>query len=145
MSRSGAGTTAARVGSLRRRGLWVSAGTAAGSLFATFDYTPLNFAVVDTRIAVVLLVLAALGALGAVLEQRLLLHGVGSVLLLLGAVRLVSYGHGDGLIGGGSSTAALIAGLGVAFIGVAAAANEPAGPQDAVDSPVHPGSPRPRA
>lgn len=138
MSRPGVGTTAAQMGPLRRRGLGVSLCTAAGSLFATFDYTPLNFAVVDTRIAVILLVLAGLGALGAMLEQRLLLLGVGSVLLLLGAVGLVSAGHGKGLIGGGISTAALFAGLGMGFLGVAAAHDQPARPQDSGDRPTHP-------
>ncbi|MEO7980292.1 MAG: hypothetical protein ABI807_05315 [Sporichthyaceae bacterium] len=107
---------------LRNRGLGVSAATAAGALFTLYDYTPLNFAQVDGRIAVLLLVLGVVGAAGAVLGRGVVLVGVGAVLLLLAFVRLVTYGHGDGLIGGGSSTAALFAGLGLAHLGIAVAA-----------------------
>ncbi len=106
-------------GVVRRRALWASAATGAGALFALVDYTPLNFAVVDGRIAVVLLVLAAVGAAGALLHRTVVLIGVGGVLLLLAVVRLVTYGHGDGLVGGGSSTAALFAGLGLTWVGIA--------------------------
>ncbi len=104
---------------VRRRALWASAATGAGALFALVDYTPLNFAVVDGRIAIVLLLLAAAGATGALLHRRILLIGVGGVLLLLAVVRMVTYGHGDGLVGGGSSTAALFAGLGLTWVGIA--------------------------
>jgi len=106
-------------GVVRRRALWASAATAVGALFALVDYTPLNFVVVDGRIAVLLLVLAAAGAAGALLQRTVVLIGVGGVLLLLAAVRLVTYGHGDGLVGGGSSTAALFAGLGLVWVGIA--------------------------
>ena len=106
-------------GVFRRRALWASAATGAGAVFALVDYTPLNFAVVDGRIAVVLLVLAAAGAAGALLHRSVVLIGVGGVLLLLAVVRMVTYGHGDGLVGGGSSTAALFAGLGLTWVGIA--------------------------
>jgi len=104
---------------VKRRALWASAATAAGAVFALVDYTPLNFAVVDGRIAIVLLVLAAAGAAGALLHRPVVLIGVGGVLLLLAVVRMVTYGHGDGLVGGGSSTAALFAGLGLTWVGIA--------------------------
>jgi len=106
-------------GVVRRRALWASAATGAGALFTLVDYTPLNFVVVDGRIAVVLLLLAAAGATGALLHRTIVLIGVGGVLLLLAVVRLVTYGHGNGLVGGGSSTAALFAGLGLAWVGIA--------------------------
>ncbi len=106
-------------GVVRRRALWASAATGAGAVFALVDYTPLNFVVVDGRIAVVLLLLAAAGATGALLHRRIVLIGVGGVLLLLAVVRMVTYGHGDGLVGGGSSTAALFAGLGLTWVGIA--------------------------
>jgi len=106
-------------GVFRRRALWASAATGAGALFALVDYTPLNFVEVDGRIAVVLLVLAAAGAAGALLQRTVVLFGVGGVLLLLAVVRLVTYGRGDGLVGGGSSTAALFAGLGLIWVGIA--------------------------
>jgi len=106
-------------GVVRRRALWASAATGAGALFALVDYTPLNFVRVDGLIAVVLLVLAAAGAAGALLQRTVVLIGVGGVLLLLAVVRLVTYGHGDGLVGGGSSTAALFAGLGLTWMGIA--------------------------
>ena len=106
-------------GVFRRRALWASAATGAGAVFALVDYTPFKFAVVDGRIAVVLLVLAAAGAAGALLHRSVVLIGVGGVLLLLAVVRMVTYGHGDGLVGGGSSTAALFAGLGLTWVGIA--------------------------
>lgn len=106
-------------GVVRRRALWASAATGAGALFALVDYTPLNFVVVDGRIAVVLLLLAAAGATGALLHRAIVLIGVGGVMLFLAVVRMVTYGHGDGLVGGGSSTAALFAGLGLTWVGIA--------------------------
>jgi len=106
-------------GVVRRRALWASAATGAGAVFALVDYTPLTFVAVDGRIAVVLLVLAAAGAAGALVHRPIVLIGVGGVLLLLAVVRLVTYGHGDGLLGGGSSTAALFAGLGLTWVGIA--------------------------
>ena len=106
-------------GVVRRRALWASAATGAGALFFLVNYTPLNFVRVDGRIAVVLLVLAATGVVGALLQRTVVLIGVGGVLLFLAVVRLVTYGHGDGLVGGGSSTAALFAGLGLTWVGIA--------------------------
>ena len=62
---------------VRRRALWASAATGAGAVFTLVDYTPLNFVVVDGRIAVVLLLLAAVGAAGALLHQKVVMIGVG--------------------------------------------------------------------
>ena len=104
---------------VRRRALWASAATGAGAVFTLVDYTPLNFVVVDGRIAVLLLLLAAVGAVGALLHQKIVMIGVGAILLLLAVFRMVTYGHGDGLVGGGSSTAALFAGLGMIWVGIA--------------------------
>ena len=109
---------------MRTAALATSAAAVAGTVFFLIDYRPLDFVVVDGRIAVLLLVVAAVGAAGAMLGQRMVLAGLGGLLLLLAAVRVVTYGHGDGLVGGGSSTAAFFAGLGMLYVGIAIAGQE---------------------
>ena len=84
--------------------------------------TPLHFVTVPGLVVVILLVAAAVTAGVAALRRSEVVLGVGAVLLVLGLVRLVTYGHGSGLIGGQSSTAALLAGLGMALLGIGVAA-----------------------
>ena len=117
-----------------RRAALVALATAASSLFSLVDWTPLHFVTVPSLVVVILLVAAAVTAAAAALRRADVVLGVGAVLLLLGLVRLVTYGHGSGLIGGQSSTAALLAGLGMALLGIGVAArpspsDEPVGPR----------------
>ena len=107
--------------SARRTGLMALA-TAGSSVFALIDWTPLQLVTVPSIVVAILLVAAAVTAAGAVMRRYEVVLGVGAVLLLLGLVRLVTYGHGSGLIGGQSSTAALLAGLGMALLGIGLAA-----------------------
>jgi len=114
--------------SARRAGL-VAAATAASSLFALIDWTPLSLVTVPGAVVVVLLLAAGATAVGALLRRSEVVLGVGGVLLLLGLVRLVTYGHGSGLVGGQSSTGALLTGLGLALSGIAVAARPSANGQ----------------
>ena len=101
-----------------RRAVLVALGTAASSVFALIDYTPLAFVTMPNLAVVILLVAAGLTVAAALIRRAEVVVAVGVVLLLLGLVRLMTYGHGSGLIGGQSSTAALLAGLGVALLGI---------------------------
>lgn len=112
-----------------RRAALVALATAASSLFSLIDWTPLHFVTVPALVVVILLVCAAVTAVGAALRRSEVVLGVGAVLLLLGLVRLVTYGHGSGLIGGQSSTAALLTGLGMALLGIGTAARPSANDQ----------------
>lgn len=118
-----------------RRAALVALATAASSLFSLIDWTPLHFVTVPGLVVVILLVAAAVTAGGAALRRSEVVLGVGAVLLLLGLVRLVTYGHGSGLIGGQSSTAALLVGLGTALLGIGTAARPSPG-----DVPSRPGA-----
>ncbi|WP_427007757.1 Rv1678 family membrane protein [Pseudarthrobacter sp. H2] len=109
----------------RRRALILSAVTAASAVFALIDYDPLKLVPVNPVQAVVLLVLALIAFAGTVLRLRALLYGVGAVMIVLGLIRLFTYGHGTGLITGSVGTAALLAGLGLAYIGTMLAGNKP--------------------
>jgi hypothetical protein len=101
-----------------RRASLVALGAAAGTVFTVIHYTPLRFVAMPVQVVVILLVAAALTAAGAWLRRTLLVLTVGAVLVILGLVRLATYGHGSGLIGGQSSTAALLTGLGIALVGI---------------------------
>ncbi|WP_211881835.1 Rv1678 family membrane protein [Pseudarthrobacter albicanus] len=109
----------------RRRALALSAVTAASAVFALIDYDPLKLVPVNPVQAVVLLVLALIAFAGTVLRLRVLLYGVGAVMIVLGLIRLVTYGHGPGLITGSVGTAALLTGLGMAYIGTLLAGGKP--------------------
>lgn len=110
-----------------RRARIVAAATAAGAAFAAVDYPPLELVTVSTPAAVLLLVAGAVAAVAAQVRRPPLLIASGAVLLLAGMLRLVTYGHGTALIGGASSTAALLTALGVAHLGlVSARTNRPA-------------------
>ncbi|MET3923649.1 hypothetical protein [Arthrobacter sp. UYEF20] len=108
----------------RRRALILSAVTAASAVFALIDYDPLKLVPVNPVQAVVLLVLALIGFAGTTLGSRPILFGVGAVMIVLGLIRLVTYGQWFGLIGS-VGTAALLAGLGMAYIGTMLAGNKP--------------------
>ena len=107
-----------------RRARILAAATAASAGFALISYNPLHLVTVSARIAVILLVAGAVTAIGAPLRRTPMVTATGAVLVLLGLVRLLSYGHGSLLIEGASSTAALLAGLGLAHLGIAAARRE---------------------
>jgi uncharacterized oligopeptide transporter (OPT) family protein len=116
-----------------RRATLLSAATAAGASFAAIGYQPLKLVTVSATVAVLLLVAGAVTAVGARLRRPVLVAATGSVLVVIGLFRLATYGHGSALIGGASSTAALLTALGVAHLGVLAAgtaAGPAAGPAD---------------
>ena len=95
--------------------------TAASSIFALISYGPLRLVPVNLLQAMILLALAAVTIIGVALGIRVIPLGVGVVMIVLGLVRLVTYGNGSGLITGGVGTAALLVGLGMAYIGVVSA------------------------
>lgn len=101
----------------RRRALKLSAATAACAVFGVIGYDPLKLVPVNAVHAALLVALAIVGLVGARLGSRLAILGVGTVMIGLGLIRLVTYGHGSGLITGGVGTAALLTGLGMAYIG----------------------------
>lgn len=104
-----------------RRVRWLAAATAASALFAPIGYEPLRLVTVSAQVAVILVVAGVLAAAAAQTRRSAPVAVVGAVLLLLGLYRLATYGHGSAGIGGASSTAALLTGLGVAYLGVLAA------------------------
>lgn len=111
-------TVATQRGPTRRRGLMLSIFTALSSLFTLVHYTPLAFIDVGTAQAVVFVILGLVGVVGSLLGARVVLVIVGCALILAGVVRLVTYGHTIGVISGGVSAGALMAGLGVAYLAV---------------------------
>lgn len=97
--------------------------TAASAVFAVFSYEPLKWVSISGAVAAIL-VLAGVVAIAAARTARALPFVViGTVLILLGVYRLVTYGHTSSVIGGSSSTAALLVGLGMSYLGIVAAAN----------------------
>lgn len=109
----------------RRRALTLSALTGATALFGLIDYDPLKLVPVNPAQAVVLLVLALIGFAGTMLGSRPTLFGVGAVMIVLGLIRLLTYGQEFGLIAGSVGTAALLTGLGMAFIGIMLVGDKP--------------------
>ncbi len=101
-----------------RRVRLLAVATAASALFALIDYEPLALVTVSAAVAVVLVVAGLVAAAGAQTRRAVPVLAVGAVLVLLGVYRLVTYGHGSAGIGGASSTAALLTGLGIAYLGV---------------------------
>lgn len=117
---------ATRLDDVASRRAWVLAvATAAGTVFAPIDYTPLKWVTVPDVVAVLLLVAAVVTVAAARLRLAPLLLAPGVVLLVAGLFRLATYGYGRGLIGGASSTAALLTALGIAHIAVFVAATSP--------------------
>jgi hypothetical protein len=102
----------------RTRGLIVAGFTALGSLFSLVHYTPLQFVSVNLMQALVLVVMAALAAVGCALRMPVLLLPTGAILIVVGLVRLVTYGMTIGIISGSVNAAALMVGLGTAFIAI---------------------------
>jgi hypothetical protein len=105
-----------------RRMWFLALATGAGVLFAPVHYPPLALVTMPAAVVVLLLAVAAVTAGAAWFRRPLLLAATGGLLLVAGLVRLATYGHGSGVIGGASSTAALLTGLGAAHLGVLLAA-----------------------
>lgn len=103
----------ATAGRVQRLGL----ATAASALFALIGYEPLHWVDVPVVIAVILVVAGALAVAGARTGRAALAATAGAVLLVLGLVRLVSYGLFSGGLGS-ASTAGLLTGLGLSLLGV---------------------------
>lgn len=97
---------------------WLAVATAACALFAAISYPQLRLVTVSPTIAVALVVAGILGVVAAQARRNSLVLAVGTALVLLGMYRLATYGHGSAGIGGASSTAALLTGLGVCFLGL---------------------------
>ncbi|MCY0905945.1 hypothetical protein [Arthrobacter sp. H14-L1] len=102
----------------RIRGLIVAGFTALSSLFALVNYTPLQFVSVNLVQALAFVVLGALAALGCVLRIPVLLFLAGTILIVIGLVRLVTYGQTIGIISGSVNAAALMVGFGAAFLAI---------------------------
>lgn len=102
----------------RPRGLIVAGFAALSSLFALVHYTPLQFVSVNLVQALVLVGLGTLAALGCVLRMPVLLLSAGTILIAIGLVRLVTYGLTSGIISGSANAAALMVGLGTAFVAI---------------------------
>lgn len=100
----------------RTRGLIVAGFTALSSLFSLLHFTPLQFISVNLVQAVILVVLGAVAAAGCALRIPVLLLVAGSILIVVGLVRLVTYGHTIGVISGSVNATALMAGLGIVFV-----------------------------
>ena len=102
----------------RARGLIVAGFTALSSLFALLNYTPLQFISVNLVQAIILVGLAILASVGSALRVPAILLAVGTIMIVIGVTRLVTYGHTIGIISGSVNTAALMVGLGTAFIAI---------------------------
>ncbi len=102
-----------------RRVTTLAVATAGSAVFAVISYEPLRLVTVSAQVAAVLVVAALLAGLAARRRGTMVVMAVGAVLTVLGVFRLLSYGHGSLGIGGAASTAALLTGLGLAYLGVA--------------------------
>jgi hypothetical protein len=100
------------------RGLIVAGFTALSSLFALLNYTPLQFISVNLVQGLELVVLAVLAAVGCAMRKSALVLAAGTVLIVVGIVRLVTYGQTLGIISGSVNAAALMVGLGTAFVAI---------------------------
>lgn len=110
----------------RRRALTLSALTGATALFGLINYDPLKLVPVNPAQVVILLVLALIGFVGTMLGSRPILFGLGAVMIVMGLLRLFTYGQGFALAAGSVGTAALLTGLGMAFIGIMLVGGQPA-------------------
>jgi hypothetical protein len=102
----------------RSRGLILAGFTALSSLFALLNFTPLQFVSVNLVQGVLLVGLAAVAAVGCALRMPMLLVTAGAILIVAGLVRLVTYAHTIGIIAGSVNAAALMVGLGTAFVAI---------------------------
>lgn len=102
----------------RTRGLVVAGFTALSSLFALLDYRPLQFITVNLIQAVVLVSVGVLAAVGCAIRVPVLLLAAGTILLVVGIVRLATYGMTIGIISGSVNAGALMVGLGTAFVAI---------------------------
>ena len=125
MTTSGPSVRAGLDADARRRTFRLSAVTAACAVFAVIGYDPLRPVPVNGIHAALLVGLSIVAFVGARLGSRVAILGVGAVMIVLGLIRLVTYGHGAGLITGGVGTAALLTGLGMAYIGSTLAGSKP--------------------
>lgn len=112
------GSTASTSAIWRTRGLIVAGFTALSALFSLLHYTPLQFVSVNLVQALVLVVLGALAALGCALRVPALLLAAGTILIVVGLVRLVTYAATIGIISGSVNAAALMTGLGTALTAI---------------------------
>lgn len=104
--------------SWRARGLLVAGFTALSALFALVRYTPLHFIAPNLVQAVVLVGLAAAAAVACTIRVPALLLLAGVISIAFGLLRLVTYGTTIGIISGSVNTAALMVGLGTAFVAI---------------------------
>jgi hypothetical protein len=104
--------------SWRTRGLLVAGFTALSALFALVHYTPLQFISPNLVQAVVLVGLAAVAAVACTIRVPALLLVAGVILIVFGLVRLVTYGVTIGIISGSVNAAALMVGLGTAYVAI---------------------------
>jgi len=125
MTTSGPALRAGLDDDTRRRTLRLSAVTAASAAFGAIGYDPLKLVPVNAIQAALLVALSIVAFVSARLGSRVAVLGVGAVMIALGLIRLLTYGHGSGLITGGVGTAALLTGLGMAYIGSTLAGSRP--------------------
>ncbi|MDH6236090.1 hypothetical protein [Cryobacterium sp. CG_9.6] len=102
----------------RTRGLIVAGFMALSSLFALLDYTPLQFVSVNVVQGLLLVGLAAVAAVGCAVRMPVLVLLAGTILIVAGLVRLATYGQTIGIISGSVNAAALMVGLGTAFVAI---------------------------
>ncbi len=106
----------ARTGRVQRVGYGLSAAAAVSLLLILAPSTDaVRFAKVTPVAAVVLLVVAALGALGARAGKEALYLAAGGVAVVASVIQLVQFGRSTNWVEGNGSTAALLAGFGVGF------------------------------
>ena len=102
----------------RGRGLVLAGFTALSSLFALVGYTPLHFVSVNLVQALVLVGLAIVASVGCLMRIPALLLAAGVVFIVFGVLRLFTYGQTIGILSGSVNAAALMVGLGTAFIAI---------------------------
>lgn len=115
---TGRGGTASASAHWRTRGLIVAGFTALSSMFSLLHYTPLQFVSVNLVQALVLVALGATAAVGCALRLPVLVLAAGAILIVVGLVRLVTYGATIGIISGSVNAGALMVGLGTAFVAI---------------------------
>jgi len=103
--------------------------SAAAAVSIVLILAPSNDAVRIAKIgplaAVVLLVVAVLGVLGARTGQAALYLAAGGLAVAAGLLQLVQFGRSTNWLDGNGSTAALLAGLGIGFCALWYAAHAP--------------------
>jgi hypothetical protein len=110
----------------RRRTLILSVLTAAAAAFHFSQGSAEHLVFVSATEAVVLVAIAVLGVILAIASIRVGILLLGCAAIAYGLVRLVTYGANFGVINGGLSTGALLAGVGIGFIAIAVAGSSSA-------------------